>query len=55
MPDNRHDYDDLIGLGYDEHDIADRELTIERDGDMLIVVDEYGDEIDRHDEYEVDR
>ena len=33
MPDDRHDHDDLIGLGYDEHDIADRNLTIERDGD----------------------
>ena len=55
MPDDRHDHDDLIGLGYDEHDIADRNLTIERDGDTIVVVDDHGDEVDRHDENEVDR
>ena len=55
MPDDRRDREDLEGLGYDEQDIEDRNLTIERDGDTIVVVDGYGDEVDRHDENEVDR
>ena len=39
-------------LGYDPDDIIDRNLTIERDGDELVVVDNSGDEVARHDEPE---
>jgi hypothetical protein len=55
MHDDRRDREDLEGLGYDEQDIEDLNLTIQRDGDTIVVVDGYGDEVNRHDENEVDR
>ena len=39
-------------LGYNPDDIIDRNLTIERDGDELVVVDNSGDEVARYDEPE---
>jgi hypothetical protein len=49
------DREELIELGYDPDDITDRNLSIERDGDTIVVVDDHGDEVDRHDEVEVGR
>ena len=42
----------LEQLGYDPDDIIDRNLTIERDGDELVVVDDSGDQVARHAEPE---
>ena len=42
----------LERLGYDPDDIIDRNLTIERDGDELVVVDVSGYQVARHAEPE---